>query len=107
AAAQVIPCRAGILSGVVYANGDVSLCESHPPLGNLRERSFPDIWNSAEAQALRRSIAARECYCTNEVFLWPSITYQPIQLVKVMTASKAWRKPSAEAAVQKPSIATP
>jgi MoaA/NifB/PqqE/SkfB family radical SAM enzyme len=104
---QVIPCRAGILSGVVYSNGDVSVCETHPPIGNLRERSFPEIWNSPEAQAVRRAIAARECYCTNEVFLWSSITYQPIQLVKVMAASGAWRKPPVAAAVPRPSAATP
>ena len=106
AQAQVIPCRAGVLSGVVYSNGDVSVCETHPPLGNLRDRSFPEIWNSPEAQALRRSIAARECYCTNEVFLWPSITYQPVQLLKVLSRSKAWRQPSAEAAAPRPSEAT-
>lgn len=94
AQAQVVPCRAGVLTGVVYSNGDVSLCETHPPIGNLRERPFPTIWNSPEAQALRRSIAARDCYCTNEVFLWPSVTYQPLQLVKALAGSKAWRQPS-------------
>ena len=81
---QVVPCRAGILNAVVYANGDVSVCENHPPLGNLRQKSFPEIWKSAEADALRQSIAAKKCYCTNEVFLWPSITYQPAQLVRAM-----------------------
>jgi MoaA/NifB/PqqE/SkfB family radical SAM enzyme len=40
--AQVVPCRAGILNAVVYANGDVSVCENHPPLGNLRQKSFPE-----------------------------------------------------------------
>jgi MoaA/NifB/PqqE/SkfB family radical SAM enzyme len=63
---QVVPCRAGVLSGVVYSNGDVSVCETHPPIGNLRQARFPDIWNSPQARALRRSIAARACYCTNE-----------------------------------------
>jgi hypothetical protein len=87
---QVVPCRAGILNAVVYANGDVSVCENHPPLGNLREKSFPEIWKSPEADALRESIAAKKCYCTNEVFLWPSITYQPAQLVRAMAAAKVW-----------------
>src|SRR6185503_3096607 len=32
---QVIPCMAGIISGVVYANGDVGVCEIHKPIGNL------------------------------------------------------------------------
>src|ERR1700693_4657855 len=41
---QVVPCRAGIMSGVVYANGDVSFCETHAPLGNLRQKSFRELW---------------------------------------------------------------
>ncbi|MBW8011266.1 MAG: radical SAM protein [Chloroflexi bacterium] len=89
---QVIPCRAGTLSAVVYANGDVSVCEIHNPLGNLRDKSFVEIWNSSRAKNLRNSIANKECYCTNEVFLWPSIVFQPPKLIQVMTASKAWEK---------------
>ena len=84
---QVVPCRAGVLSGVVYANGDVSFCETLPSLGNLREKSFRKIWHSEEAEALRRFIQNKECYCTNEIFLWPSITFQPIQLVRAMKNS--------------------
>jgi MoaA/NifB/PqqE/SkfB family radical SAM enzyme len=93
---QVIPCQAGRLSAVVYSNGDVSVCETHAPIGNIRQHSFQEIWNSEEARALRRSIAARECYCTNEVFLWPSITYRPTQLLKVMVGAKPWKKPASE-----------
>jgi MoaA/NifB/PqqE/SkfB family radical SAM enzyme len=88
---QVVPCRAGVLNAVVYSNGDVSVCENHPPIGNLREKSFWEIWKSAEAQTLRKSIGAKECSCTNEVFLWPSITYQPNQLVRAMVGAKVWQ----------------
>lgn len=88
---QVVPCRAGVLSGVVYANGDVSVCETHPPLGNLRQRSFREIWTSPEAQALRRAIARKECHCTNEVFLWPSIVFQPLPLARALTGAGVWR----------------
>jgi hypothetical protein len=80
-----------VLNAVVYSNGDVSVCENHAPLGNLRQKSFGEIWNSPEAQALRKSIAAKACYCTNEVFLWPSITYQPQQLVRAMIGAKVWQ----------------
>ncbi len=90
---QVVPCRAGILSGVIYANGDVSVCESLPPLGNLRQTSFKEIWWSKQAEATRRSIHKKECYCTNEIFLWPSIIFQPFQLTKAMLYSKVWKKP--------------
>lgn len=92
---QVIPCRAGIMSGVVYANGDVSFCETHPPLGNLRQRSFREIWFSPQADALRKSVHSKECWCTNEVFMWPSINYQPVQLVKALVSSRAWAKAEA------------
>jgi MoaA/NifB/PqqE/SkfB family radical SAM enzyme len=87
AAEQVVPCKAGILSGVVYANGDVSVCESHPPLGNLRQKGFFDIWDSQEAKTLRAQIQAKQCYCTNEVFLWPSLVFQPAQLARAFVGA--------------------
>jgi MoaA/NifB/PqqE/SkfB family radical SAM enzyme len=88
---QVIPCTAGKLAGVVHANGDVALCEAHKPIGNLREKSFTEIWNSDAATSLRASIAARECHCTTEVFMWPSITFQPVQLARAMIGGKVWQ----------------
>lgn len=90
---QVVPCRAGILSAVVYANGDVSLCEIHKPLGNLREKSFWEIWDSEEAHKLREHVACKECWCTTEVFMWQSIVYQPQHLARVMYSSRIWQKP--------------
>jgi len=90
---QAIPCRAGLLTGVVYANGDVSLCEQHEPLGNIREQPFPEIWNSSSAVALRDSIGCKECFCTNEVFLWSSIVFQPWALARALVGGKVWRKP--------------
>jgi MoaA/NifB/PqqE/SkfB family radical SAM enzyme len=89
---QVVPCRAGQLSAVVYANGDVGVCEIHQPLGNLRQKPFWEIWRSAEAQALRRCVANNECHCTTEVFLWPSFTYPPIQLVRALAAAGTWKR---------------
>ena len=99
---QVVPCRAGILSAVVYSNGDVSVCESHAPLGNLRDRSFPEIWTSPEARTLRKSIADRQCYCTNEVFLWPSIVFQPYQLLRAVVGGRVWRTARAQPAGAQP-----
>ena len=90
---QVVPCKAGILSGVVYANGDVSMCEQHPPIGNLRKQSFPEIWNGEVARKLRESIANKECFCTNEVFLWPSVAFQPAPLLKAFVGARAWHYP--------------
>jgi MoaA/NifB/PqqE/SkfB family radical SAM enzyme len=90
--AQFVPCRAGVLTGVVYANGDVSVCENHPPLANLRQKSFREIWTSPEAEDLRQRISNRECWCTNEIFLWSSINYQPVQLAKALAGARVWQK---------------
>jgi MoaA/NifB/PqqE/SkfB family radical SAM enzyme len=89
---QFIPCRAGKLTAVVYSNGDVSVCETHAPIGNLRDQSFGDIWHSEKANTLRNAIARKECYCTNEVFLWPSVVYQPTKLVQVMAGAEVWKR---------------
>lgn len=94
---QYVPCTAGNLTGVVYANGDVSVCENHAPLGNLRQQSFFEIWDSPKATALRQSIAEKQCHCTNEVFLWPSVVFQPIQLTKALWGAKPWRRAPSEA----------
>jgi MoaA/NifB/PqqE/SkfB family radical SAM enzyme len=93
---QVVPCKAGVLSAVVYANGDVGVCEtlaSHPVLGNLREHSFRQLWHSPQADKARAAIANKQCSCTNEVFLWPSFTFQPAQLARAMIKAKVWEKP--------------
>ena len=89
---QVVPCRAGVLSAVVYANGDVGVCELHEPLGNLRKSSFREIWSSPDAERLRQSIANKECHCTTEVFLWSSIVYQPASLARAMVGGRVWQK---------------
>jgi MoaA/NifB/PqqE/SkfB family radical SAM enzyme len=88
---QVVPCMAGKISAVVYANGDVGVCEIHKPIGNLRQKGFWEIWKSEEARALRESIRRKECYCTTEVFMWSSIVYQPVQLMRAMRAGKVWQ----------------
>jgi len=95
---QIARCTAGVLSAVVAANGDVSVCELHEPLGNLRQQGFWEIWRSDKARALRESIARKECHCTTEVFLWPSIVYQPTHMLQAMAGAKVWRrvKPLAE-----------
>ncbi len=89
---QVVPCRAGVLSAVIHANGDVGVCEQRPPIGNLRQNTFREIWHAHKTNEIRKSIKAKECYCTNEIFMWPSIVFQPPHLVKSMIGAKVWGK---------------
>lgn len=104
---QVVPCKAGVLSGVVYANGDVSACEMHEPLGNLREASFRQIWNSDKARTLREQVAAKSCWCTTEVFLWPSIVFQPLSLARSMLGGRVWAGAKVPPGYSAASFATP
>ncbi|TMG84313.1 MAG: radical SAM protein [Betaproteobacteria bacterium] len=89
---QFVACRAGVLSAVVHANGDVGVCEQRPPIGNLRKNSFREIWHSHHAGEIRDSIHRKECYCTNEIFMWSSIIYQPVELAKSMLGAKVWQR---------------
>jgi len=76
------------------------------PLGNLRKQSFWEIWSSEAATKLRNSIAAKQCHCTTEVFLWPSIVYQPPSLLRGMLGAKVWMKPMPLPSGQKIQIQT-
>jgi MoaA/NifB/PqqE/SkfB family radical SAM enzyme len=89
---QFVACRAGVLTAVVHANGDVGVCEQRPPIGNLRKNSFREIWHSHHAGEVRGSISRKECYCTNEIFMWPSIVFQPVELAKSMIGARVWER---------------
>jgi MoaA/NifB/PqqE/SkfB family radical SAM enzyme len=63
---QVIPCYAGFASAQIAPNGDVwTCCIRAEPIGNLRENNydFGKVWFSENADQLRSSIKAGECYC--------------------------------------------
>ena len=75
-----------------YEKLSVSVCETHAPIGNIRQQSFGEIWHSEKARRLRASIKSKDCYCTNEIFMWPSITFQPKHLAKALIGAKVWRK---------------
>ena len=89
---QFVACRAGVLTAVIHANGDVAVCEQRPPIGNLRKNSFREIWYSHHAGEIRQSISRKECYCTNEIFMWPSIVFQPVELAKSMIGARVWAR---------------
>jgi MoaA/NifB/PqqE/SkfB family radical SAM enzyme len=63
---QVIPCYAGYSSAHIAPDGDVwACCTRAEPLGNLRDTNYElaPIWFGERAEAVRRSIAAGECFC--------------------------------------------
>jgi MoaA/NifB/PqqE/SkfB family radical SAM enzyme len=63
---QVIDCYAGWASAQIYADGTVwPCCVRADDLGNLRDHhyDFKEIWFGEAIKEVRRSIAAKECYC--------------------------------------------
>ncbi len=74
---MVFPCYAGTISGVLNPEGTVSLCEVQWEIGNIRDfdYSFAKAWFSEKARAMRRRIAARECWCTHSCFMTSSLPF--------------------------------
>ena len=83
---QVIPCYAGFSSAHIAPDGDVwSCCTRAEPLGNLRETNYDlrPIWLGERAEAVRRSIAAGECYCPMANVSYSNMLVHPPTLVRV------------------------
>jgi MoaA/NifB/PqqE/SkfB family radical SAM enzyme len=83
---QVIPCYAGFSSAHIAPDGDVwSCCTRAEPLGNLRETNYDlrPIWLGERAEAVRRSIAAGECYCPMANVSYSNMLLHPPTLVRV------------------------
>jgi len=68
-----LKCFAGSVDAVLYANGNVGLCEMTEPIGNITDYDyrFIKVWKSPKAQKMRKSI--KNCYCVNACNLSTSI----------------------------------
>lgn len=87
-----LPCHAGVLEGVLYANGDVALCELSRPVGNVRDYhlDFARLWKSAAAQQMRNGI--RNCFCIHGCNLSTSLMYKPETVMSVLDEITAERR---------------
>ena len=74
---KCIACYAGSIDAVVYANGDVALCELTKPVGNLYDvdMDVETLWHSAEADAMRKKI--RSCFCIHGCNLVTGLLFRP------------------------------
>ena len=62
---QVVPCQAGIMWGTLCATGEVYICNKFPPIGNLRDNTYKEIWSGDEAKRQRRVIKKGKCACVD------------------------------------------
>ncbi len=71
---RLFTCYSGTHSFYLDPYGNVYPClVLNRSLGNVRERSFEEIWMSPRAERIRRSIAARECACWTACEAMPSL----------------------------------
>jgi len=74
---QGVDCEAGRNIGVVYSDGRVAACELlQADWGNIKTRSFADIWNDRRNRKRSDDIRRTECFCTHECFLSASLNTQ-------------------------------
>lgn len=75
---QSIRCQAGRRQAVIFANGDVGLCEMLPTVGNIKRGSLSTVWQSRKARKRREEIGDNRCFCTHEGFLFHSLLASPL-----------------------------
>ncbi|RJQ23912.1 radical SAM/SPASM domain-containing protein [Candidatus Parcubacteria bacterium] len=72
-----LPCYAGKIDGVLYANGNVALCELTRPIGNIKDfdYDFKQVWSSEQAEKMRGKI--QKCFCIHGCNLTTSMMFNP------------------------------
>lgn len=81
---QPFECLAGRVHCVLDNNGDIKLCELLPPVGNIRSKSFFEVWHSDIAESQRKSISDRNCACTHLCFQNTNYMFNPINWPKML-----------------------
>ncbi|NOX63905.1 MAG: radical SAM protein [Chloroflexi bacterium] len=83
---QIIDCYAGWASAQIAPNGDVwTCCIRAESAGNLRETNYDirPIWFGPEMEAMRRSIANKECACPMANATYANMLLHPPTVAKV------------------------
>lgn len=81
---QTPRCLAGNQHLVVYSNGDVAFCEMLKPFGNLRKKNLNTLLKSREAQAQRKIIRNRICYCHHNCNMVDNYFLNPFHYPKLL-----------------------
>ncbi len=77
---QHLPCTAGLLSAVVFENGEVHPCEIlGKSMGNLNavDWDLGRLWREHAAESLRMKIKDERCVCTWECAQADNVLFQP------------------------------
>lgn len=81
-------CQAGCSMGVVFEDGRVGFCETLPSIGNIKEASFSQIWNSELARKQRELVKRKQCVCWNDCFFLVNFIRSPGLLIRWWVGSR-------------------
>lgn len=86
---QVIPCYAGISNAHMTPYGDIWACCTlgyEKSMGNLREYDydFPKLWNSPQANEVRKYIHDKNCFCPMANQMYSNILMHGPSLARVL-----------------------
>ena len=71
---RIIPCYAASASFHIAANWDVFSCiKLNHVIGNIKHKSFDEVWKGREAKEFRKSIKKSKCHCLCSGELVPSL----------------------------------
>ena len=78
-----VRCLAGKTDGVIFSNGDVSICEPTKPFSNLKETNYDffKLWNSKEANNMRPRL--EKCFCLQPCNLLNAMKYDSKTLMRL------------------------
>jgi len=85
---RTTPCYAGIVHSVLDSNGDLYFCELLSKVGNIRQNTFQEIWNSDKAKELRKSIDEKKCHCTHSCFHNTNLTFDQKNWLKLIQGTR-------------------
>ncbi len=91
----VIPCFAGVLSGVIYEDGNVAPCEIMDySFGNIRDfdYDFRKLWLSRKARDIKNRIKEAKCFCTYECAMDVNVAFNPKTVLMAGMNCLAWRE---------------
>ncbi len=60
---ETLPCRVGLRNFFIRPNGDIEVCWSFPPIGNIKTKSAREIWYGYEAKQRRKETTECETLC--------------------------------------------
>ena len=63
-------CMVGVTNLSITSEGNIHTCFKMPPLGNVKEKTVREVWDSEEAKLLRMSIRNCEIHCSPGNFVY-------------------------------------